>query len=65
MELQEIFEYKRPADKDQESLKLLHLEALDFARAIRDLTPPGENQRAAVRHVYEALLLACAAVPRG
>lgn len=56
------FTYHRPTDEDQKNYTAITDAALAFARVVRDHTPPGADQSAALRQIREARMTANAAV---
>lgn len=64
LDLNHIFSYHAPTDVQMVHYKAIRQAALDFAKAIVDHTPAGEDQRAAVRKTSEAMFTANAAIAR-
>ncbi|MGC2495935.1 DUF7681 family protein [Candidatus Binatus sp.] len=61
-DLDDWFSHHAPHAGQQEKFDAIHAAGKDFARVIRDCTPPGAHQTAAVRKMREALYTASAAI---
>jgi len=62
LDLNAIFEVRKPSDQDLENIQLIRMSALEFARAVRDCTPGSEEQRIAIHKIREAVMWANAGV---
>ena len=65
LDLAHVFTYHSPSPDDNNAYQSLRGMARGFAAEILNLTPPGEDQDAAIRHVREALMNANAAIALG
>ena len=62
IDLDHIFTYHVPSDRDVVQYNKLRTGARAFAQIIIDFTPPGADQSASLRKVREAVMTANAAV---
>ncbi|MGA9474975.1 MAG: hypothetical protein WBV36_21075 [Terriglobales bacterium] len=64
-DLDDWFSHHASHAGQQEKFDAIHAAGKDFARVIRDCTPPGAHQTAAVRKMREAVYTANAAIAGG